>query len=236
MVLSDAAELYEPRIFVRGNPVAAGRPRAAAVPPRPGRRPAPAVRPRQRPARPGPGHHRRRQSAHQPGHRQPGLDAPLRRAAGLDPQRLRHPQHARPLTPSCSTTWPPGFMQEGWSLKALHRLIVLSSTYQQASFDRPDCRKVDPENRLLWRFNRRRLDLEAMRDTLLVRLGPARRRDGRPAGGRGRRSQDHAAGRSTAWSIARACPPSSAPSTSPAPTSRPSAGPGRPCPSRPSSA
>jgi mono/diheme cytochrome c family protein len=60
------------------------------------------------------------------------------------------------------------FMQGGWSLKNLHRLIVLSSTYQQASFDRLDCHKIDPENRWLWRFNRRRLDLEAMRDTLLA--------------------------------------------------------------------
>src|SRR5271166_4829892 len=63
------------------------------------------------------------------------------------------------------------FMQAGWSLKDLHRQIVLSSTYQQASLDRPDCRRIDPENRLLWRFNRRRLDLEAMRDTLLAVSG-----------------------------------------------------------------
>ena len=68
---------------------------------------------------------------------------------------------------------------EGWSLKALHRLIVLSSAYQQSSFDRPDCRKVDPENRLMWHFPRKRLDLEAMRDTLLFVAG---RLDGRMGG------------------------------------------------------
>src|SRR5207253_1919118 len=71
---------------------------------------------------------------------------------------------------------------EGWSLKALHRLIVLSRAYQQASFDRPECRQVDPEDRLLWRFPRRRLDLEAMRDSLLFisgRLDP--RMGGRPS-------------------------------------------------------
>jgi hypothetical protein len=62
-------------------------------------------------------------------------------------------------------------MQGGWSLKGMHRLIMQSRTYQQASLDRPDCRKIDPENRLLWRFNRRRLDLEAMRDTLLFVSG-----------------------------------------------------------------
>ena len=59
----------------------------------------------------------------------------------------------------------------GWSLKALHRLIMISATYQQASLDRPACRMVDPENRWLWRFPRRRLDLEAMRDTLLFVSG-----------------------------------------------------------------
>src|SRR5262249_59713301 len=69
--------------------------------------------------------------------------------------------------------------EEGWSLKALHRLIVLSRTYRQSSFDRPDCRKVDPENRLLAHYPRRRLDLEAMRDTLLFVAG---RLDGRMGG------------------------------------------------------
>ncbi|QEH34843.1 Planctomycete cytochrome C [Aquisphaera giovannonii] len=63
------------------------------------------------------------------------------------------------------------FMQGGWSLKALHRTIVLSAAYRQSSVDRPEARKVDPENRLLWRANRRRLDLEAMRDTLLALSG-----------------------------------------------------------------
>jgi hypothetical protein len=67
----------------------------------------------------------------------------------------------------------------GWSLKDLHRLIVLSRTYQQSSFDRPECRKVDPENRLIWHYPRRRLDMEAMRDTLLFAAG---RLDGRMTG------------------------------------------------------
>jgi mono/diheme cytochrome c family protein len=63
------------------------------------------------------------------------------------------------------------FMEQGWSIKNLHRQIVLSSTYQQASADRPDCQAVDPENRLLWKFNRQRLDLEALRDALLTTSG-----------------------------------------------------------------
>ena len=62
-------------------------------------------------------------------------------------------------------------LDRGWSLKAVHRTIVCSATYRQASVDRPECRAVDPENRLLWRANRRRLELEAVRDTLLALAG-----------------------------------------------------------------
>ena len=63
------------------------------------------------------------------------------------------------------------FMDQGWSIKSIHRQIVLSSTYQQTSVDRAECQAVDPENRLLWKFNRQRLDLEAFRDALLVTAG-----------------------------------------------------------------
>jgi hypothetical protein len=63
------------------------------------------------------------------------------------------------------------FMDQGWSIKKLHRLIVLSATYQQQSDDRPDCKRADPENRLVWKMNRRRLDFEAVRDTLLAVSG-----------------------------------------------------------------
>ena len=55
-----------------------------------------------------------------------------------------------------------------WSLKWLHREILRSATYQQSSADRPDCRSVDPENALLWRQNRRRLEWEPMRDSMLA--------------------------------------------------------------------
>jgi hypothetical protein len=64
------------------------------------------------------------------------------------------------------------FMHEDcWSLKRLHRRIMLSNAYQQAGRDRHECRQRDPENRWLWRANRRRLDLEAMRDSLLAVSG-----------------------------------------------------------------
>ncbi len=63
------------------------------------------------------------------------------------------------------------FMADNWSIKNLHRRIVLSAAYQQSSADRPDCRRIDPENRLVWRFNRQRLDMEAMRDSMLAVSG-----------------------------------------------------------------
>ncbi len=59
----------------------------------------------------------------------------------------------------------------GWSIKNLHRTIVLSRAYAQSSRDRPEGRKIDPENRLLWRQSRRRLDFEAMRDAMLLASG-----------------------------------------------------------------
>jgi hypothetical protein len=63
------------------------------------------------------------------------------------------------------------FTDEGWSTKRLIRRMVLSSAYRQASQPRPDCLEADPENSLLARMNRRRLDLEAARDSLLVAAG-----------------------------------------------------------------
>jgi hypothetical protein len=59
----------------------------------------------------------------------------------------------------------------GWSLKAVHRQIVLSATYQQSSNDDPNRRALDPTNELLWRMNRGRLELEPMRDSILSVTG-----------------------------------------------------------------
>ncbi|HTU26235.1 MAG TPA: DUF1553 domain-containing protein [Pirellulales bacterium] len=63
------------------------------------------------------------------------------------------------------------FVQEGWSIKQLHRWILLSSTYQQSSADRPDAAARDPENRLLARMNRQRLEFESLRDAMLAAAG-----------------------------------------------------------------
>jgi hypothetical protein len=63
------------------------------------------------------------------------------------------------------------FMEQGWSVKSLIRHIVMSSAYRQQSDERLDVSAKDPENRLFWRQNRRRLDLEAMRDAVLTISG-----------------------------------------------------------------
>ena len=72
-------------------------------------------------------------------------------------------------------------VERNWSLKDLHRLILKSATYQQASADRVECRKADPENRYLWRMNRKRLDFESLRDGLLAAAGQLDRSLGGPA-------------------------------------------------------
>jgi hypothetical protein len=69
-------------------------------------------------------------------------------------------------------------MESGWDIKAMQRLILLSNTYRQAS-ENPAFAKneKDPDNRLLWRFNRQRLEAEQIRDSILFvsgRLNPER--------------------------------------------------------------
>jgi hypothetical protein len=63
------------------------------------------------------------------------------------------------------------FVEKGWSIKSLHRLIVTSATYRQQSLDLPDAAARDPQNLLLWRQNRRRLEFEPLRDGLLAAAG-----------------------------------------------------------------
>jgi Protein of unknown function (DUF1553)/Protein of unknown function (DUF1549)/Planctomycete cytochrome C len=60
------------------------------------------------------------------------------------------------------------FVQSGWSVKAMHRLIVSSKAYQLASSKDADNAAIDPSNRFLWRFDRRRLSAEEIRDAMLA--------------------------------------------------------------------
>lgn len=59
------------------------------------------------------------------------------------------------------------FMARGWKLKRLHKLIMTSAAYTQLSRRTPELERVDPENRLLGRMSVRRLDAEALRDSIL---------------------------------------------------------------------
>jgi mono/diheme cytochrome c family protein len=63
------------------------------------------------------------------------------------------------------------FVAVDWSFKRMIRDIVLSHTYQLSAENREEAFRVDPENRLLWRRNRRRLDVEALRDSVLAISG-----------------------------------------------------------------
>jgi hypothetical protein len=59
------------------------------------------------------------------------------------------------------------FYEGAWSIKNLHRLILLSNTYQQSTAFNPEAYAIDPENELLWRYRRRRIEAESVRDTAL---------------------------------------------------------------------
>ena len=63
------------------------------------------------------------------------------------------------------------FMKSGWSMKAMHRLIMNSSAYQMSTTYNERASTIDPENRLFWRFHRRRLSAEELRDSLLAISG-----------------------------------------------------------------
>ena len=95
------------------------------------------------------------------------------------------------------------FMADGWSLKKLHKLILMSATWQQSSRNNPEFAAKDPFNHLLWRANIRRLEFEPLRDSILsiggtldLTLGGhpidlaagTRQPQGRGRGGRGRGS------------------------------------------------
>jgi hypothetical protein len=72
------------------------------------------------------------------------------------------------------------FVRSGWSIKAIHRLILNSAVYRQASAPREDLARIDPNNRLLGRFPLRRLDAEALRDAMLHVSGEMDTRMGGP--------------------------------------------------------
>jgi len=74
---------------------------------------------------------------------------------------------SRPTHPELLDFLADYFVGNGWSMKKLNRLIVLSNTYQQSSESQEKAAAVDPDNKLLWRFARRRMEAEAIRDSML---------------------------------------------------------------------
>jgi hypothetical protein len=72
-------------------------------------------------------------------------------------------------------------LSEGWRLKRMTELMVLSNAYQQSSAPDDAKAKIDPDNKLLWRMNRQRLDAEAIRDAVLVVNGKLTEQLGGPS-------------------------------------------------------
>lgn len=73
------------------------------------------------------------------------------------------------------------FVQDAhWSIKKLHRLVLSSSTYQMSKADHPIYGEQDPRNAKFWRFPYRRLEVEAIRDSMLFASGQLRRQMGGP--------------------------------------------------------
>jgi mono/diheme cytochrome c family protein len=73
------------------------------------------------------------------------------------------------------------FMAQGWSMKAMHRVMMNSEAYRMASSDIRESREKDPTNRFLWRQGRQRLDIETIRDSMLASAGMLDRKLGGPS-------------------------------------------------------
>ncbi|HEY1861701.1 MAG TPA: DUF1553 domain-containing protein [Gemmataceae bacterium] len=87
---------------------------------------------------------------------------------------------AKPSHPELLDYLAAEFVRSGWSVKSLHRLILMSGVYRQESKLREDCFTANPDNRLLWRFPLRRLDAEALRDAMLLISGELDAKHGGP--------------------------------------------------------
>ncbi|ULO22961.1 DUF1549 and DUF1553 domain-containing protein [Methylocystis sp. SB2] len=87
----------------------------------------------------------------------------------------------KPTNPELLDYLATSFVKDGWSVKKLHREILLSATYRQSSNSREDVAKADPENKLLAVFPRKRLEAEEIRDSILVASGKLNEQVGGPS-------------------------------------------------------
>ena len=72
------------------------------------------------------------------------------------------------------------FVENGWSIKHLHKLILLSNTYRQSSTYRAEAAEADPQDKYLWRYPRHRLEAETIRDEMLAVSGKLNPKMGGP--------------------------------------------------------
>ncbi len=73
------------------------------------------------------------------------------------------------------------FVEQGWSAKKMHKLIMLSNSYRQSSAFNPEAAKIDPDNKLQWRYRRQRLTGEEIRDAVLAVSGQLNLQMGGPS-------------------------------------------------------
>jgi hypothetical protein len=77
----------------------------------------------------------------------------------------------RPTNPQLLDYLAASFVENGWSVKKLHRAIMLSDTYQESSLSQDGAAAIDPDNKLLWRYPRHRAEGEVVRDAMLFTSG-----------------------------------------------------------------
>ena len=87
----------------------------------------------------------------------------------------------RPTHPELLDWLASEFIKDGWNVKRMHKLIMLSAVYQQSSDFRSEAAEIDPNNRLLWAFNRQRLESEVIRDASLEVSGLLNLKSGGPS-------------------------------------------------------
>lgn len=135
-----------------------------------------------RPLATGPVDFQQREPAHRAGAGQSRLGALFGRGLAVQGRQLSCALGESPSHPELLDTLAVRFVQGGWSVKQLIRDIMLSRAYQISSEHQPAAYAKDPDNQLIWRMNRRRLEAEAIRDAMLAVSGNLdfRRPEGSP--------------------------------------------------------